>query len=156
MKRTFAIAVVMSLALATSAFAHTAINIGVQLGNAPPPPMVVYREEPRWVAVPHQRVYVVDDDDIDYDYFRYGGSYYIFNSGCWYRGRSYRGPFMSIETRYVPRTIYGMGDRDYHWRHHPQGMPPGLAKKMDRDGDGPPGWRHGKGKWKDHGDHDHH
>jgi len=155
MKTTFACAAMLSLALAAPVSANTSVSIGVQIGNAPPPPVVVYREEPHWVAVPHQRVCVVDDDGLGYDYFRYAGSFYIFNHGCWYRGRGYRGPFLAIEASSVPRVFYSIGDRDYHWHHRPAGLPPGIEKKRDHGGEVPPGWQHGKAKWKEHGEHGH-
>ena len=135
MKTLFAGVAALSLALAAPAFAHTSIDIGVTIGNAPPPPVVVYRQEPRWVMVPRERVYVVHDDRLGYDYFRYGGSFYIFNSGYWYRGRSWRGPFTAVEERVVPRPIFTMSEREYHWRHHPGGpMPGGPRGPRDRGG----------------------
>ncbi len=153
MKTLFAGVAALTLALAAPAFAHTTVSIGVNLGNAPPPPVVVYREQPDWVYVPRERVYVVDDDDLGYDYFRCGGSFYIYRAGFWYRSRSWRGPFIAIEARTVPTTIFAMSDREYRWRHRPEWVPPGIARKMDRD-DAPPGWSHGKAKWKDRGDRD--
>lgn len=153
MKRAIVAATVLSMALATSAFARTSINVGLNLGNAPPPPVVVYRQPPRWVAT-DPGVYVVQDDNIGYDYFRYGGFYYIYDSGYWYRSSRYRGPFRVIETRYVPRPIYYVGDRDYRWRSRPV-----EYERYHRNE--PPGWSHGKARWKngrggdDQGDHGH-
>jgi hypothetical protein len=41
-----------------------------------------------------------------------------------------------------------MDERHYRWRHHPDV----VAEREHRDA--PPGWSHGKAKWKDHGDDD--
>ncbi|MFI5370479.1 MAG: hypothetical protein ACHQ52_02900 [Candidatus Eisenbacteria bacterium] len=153
MKTRIAMTAALLLALAatglgSAASAATSVSIGVQLGNAPPPPVVVYRHSPDWVYVPGPQVYVVNDNRVGYDYFRYGGMFYIYNDGWWYRARSYRGPFVAVETRYVPRPIFAMNDRQYHWRHRPEVV-------AERD-DVPPGWHHGKAAWKDRGDDDNH
>jgi hypothetical protein len=142
-----AAAAALVLAVPSHAETQTQISIGVQLGNAPPPPVVVYREQPQWVAEPGS-VYVINDPSCGYDYFRYGGWYYIYNSGYWYRAHGYRGPFIAVERRYVPGPIFAMDDRHYHWRHRPEY----VAEREHRDV--PPGWSHGKAKWKDHGDDD--
>ena len=150
MKTLFVITGALALALAAPSFAetHTQVSIGVQLGNAPPPPVVVYRQSPDWVYVPGPQVYVVNDDRVGYDYFRYGGMFYIYNDGWWYRSGSYRGPFIAVETRYVPRPIFALNDRQYHWRHHPVYVAEREHENV------PPGWSHGKAKWKNNGDDD--
>jgi hypothetical protein len=109
-----------------------ATEVSVQLGisSAPPPPTFVFQEEPRVVVVPRSTVYVVDDNRVDFDCFRYGVYWYIYNDGYWYRARSHRGPFRAIEVRYVPSAVVGVPPR--HWKRHPNGGPPGLAR---RDGD---------------------
>ena len=146
-----------SLAFAVPAFAESNVAFSLSISNAPPPPVVVYRAEPHWVYVPENRVYVVDEDNVGYDYFRYGSFFYIYDNGYWYRSARYRGPFMAIRADYVPRPIYAVGDNGYHWRHHPQWMPPGQAKKMWREeaasnhGNGHGnGHGHGNGKGHDH------
>ena len=111
--------------------AATSVGISVNIGNAPPPPVVVVRQEPRVMVVPGSTVYVVQDE-MPYDMFRYGVYWYVYNDGYWYRARAYRGPFRVIEVRYVPRAIVSVPAR--HWRHHPHGGPPGLAKKSGSPG----------------------
>lgn len=120
---------ILAVAIAAPAGAETRTTLKVQLGlgNAPPPPVVIYREAPPVVVVPQSAVYVVRDDGCDYDFFRYGVYWFIWNDGYWYRSRSYRGPFHVVETRYVPAAIWKVPNR--HWKHHPHGGPPGLAKK---------------------------
>ena len=128
------------LAIAMPAFARSHVGVSIYISNAPPPPVVVYRDEPRFAFIPERRVYVVDDDDCDYDYFRYGSFFYIYDDGYWYRSRRYRGPFAAIRANYVPRPIFYVSDDEYRWRQHPRWMPPGQAKKAwreDRD------WKHG-------------
>jgi hypothetical protein len=137
----------LGLTCAAPAFAHSNVGLSIFISNAPPPPVVVYREEPRFAFVPEQRVYVVDDQDCDYGYFRYGTFFYIYDNGYWYRSHSYRGPFVAIRADYVPRPIFYVNDDEYHWRQHPHGMPPGQAKKAWREDHG---WKRGHG----HGKHE--
>lgn len=107
------------------AHAHSSVGINVVIGNAPPPPVVVFREEPRLVVVPNSTVYVVDEP-ADYDVFRYGVFWYVFDDGYWYRARTYRGPFRVVNTRYVPTAISNVPSK---WWRHPHGGPPGQMKK---------------------------
>ena len=128
----------LAMAFSVPAMAATAVRIGINIGV--PAPAVVYQSEPRWVMTPEERVYVVDDEALDYDYFRYGGSYWIFANDCWYRGAGYRGPFEAVRVDRVPEPIWRVGGRgEYRWRHHPAGLPPGLARKYARNHT-TPGW----------------
>lgn len=127
MKR-YALAVAaLGLVIAGSASAHTSTYFGFQIGigNAPPPPRVVFAGPPPMYCEPDTRVYVVNDDYDDYygddcDVFRYGPDWYLCSDGYWYRSRSYRGPFMVIDVRYVPRPIFYVPAN--HWHHYPGGM----------------------------------
>lgn len=105
--------------------AETRVDLNISIGNAPPPPVVVVREEPRVVFVPEARVYIAQG--ADYDWFRVGTTWYIERDGFWYRADRYRGPYRVIEERYVPAVVWKVPKR--HWRHHPHGAPPGQAKK---------------------------
>jgi hypothetical protein len=128
MRTQIALGVVLGMMAAAPGMARTSVQIGV--GINVPPPVVSYHNEPRWIMAPHERVFVVDDDALGYDYFRYGGWYWIYDNDCWYRARYYRGPFVAVRAAIVPAPIWRLGDRDvYRWRHRPAGMPPGLAKK---------------------------
>lgn len=113
----------------TPGHAQTTWGVSVNIGNAPPPPVVVVKSEPRMVVVPGSTVYVVNDDRYDYDCFRSGAYWYAWNGGYWYRARAWRGPFVVVETRTVPRAVLQVPMR--HWKHHPHGGPPGLAKKQN-------------------------
>lgn len=128
--------IALAILVAAPAGAETSASLRMQLnlGNAPPPPAVFFDNTPPLVVVPRTTVYVVRhdrDSDRDYDFFRYGVYWYIWNDGYWYRARSYRGPFSVIHPRYVPAAIIKVPSK--HWRHHPHGGPPGLQKKSNRD-----------------------
>ena len=145
----------LALAIATPAIANTSVRIGIGI-NAPPP-VIAYRHEPRWVMMPEERVYVVDDDALGYDYFRYGGWYWIYDNDNWYRARRYNGPFAYVRASYVPVPIWRLRDADhYRWRHRPGDWPPGLARKYRR---GEVANRydhhedHGRGRGRGHGGH---
>lgn len=131
MRHGYSLLVTIGLLMPLTASAGTSIGVSVSIGDAPPPPVVVVREQPHIVVVPGSSVYVVEDRRYDYDCFRYGVYWYVYNDGWWYRARGYRGPFRAIEVRYVPRAIMNVPAR--HWRHHPHGGPPGLVKKQRRD-----------------------
>lgn len=152
MKTLTALGALAALALAAPALAHTSVSIGLGIG-IPPPPVVVYEREPRWQYVPDERVYVVDDDDCPYDYFRYAGWYWIYDNDQWYRARRYRGPFFAVRAEYVPVPIWRVGDRDeYQWRHRPSAWPSSFTRDHERR-DLPPGWNRRGGRW-DNDDHD--
>ena len=122
---------VLAVVISAPFTAVAAVNVGITLGNAPPPPVVVFRSEPRLVFLPTGGVAYYDGPS-DYDYFRYGSNYYIYNGGYWYRAPRYRGPFVAIREAYVPRAFYGLNDRGYHWRHAWKNVPPGQVRKMER------------------------
>jgi hypothetical protein len=141
--------VLLAVAVAGPVQAQT-LRDKLGVGNAPPPPVVVYRDAPPIVVVPRTQVYVVRDTRCNYDFFRYGVYWFIWNDGYWYRSRSYRGPFRVIEERYVPVAIWNVPSR--HWRHHPHGGPPGLAKKNHRHNRGHDYVARGKGSRHDDDD----
>jgi hypothetical protein len=129
MKRTVLALLVCALSAAGSASAETQVYFGFQIGitNAPPPPKVVYKEAPDVVIVPDTKVYVVDRGDNDCDFFRYGKYWYVTAGGFWYRAGGYDGTFKVVDVRIVPSAILAVPAK--HWKHHPKGGPPGLAKK---------------------------
>ncbi len=143
---------------AAPAFARTNVGLSIMIGNAPPPPRVVYVQEPRFDYIPEERVYVMDDDDLPYDYFRYGGYFYIYNDGYWYRSSRYRGPFVAIRAQYVPRPIFSVSDHRYQWHQRPTWVPPGHRREVivrddrgrDGDFDRGPGRGNGRGHGRGH------
>lgn len=128
MKRSTLMGVLLAMCVTVpgAAWSGTSVGINVNIGAAPPPPVVVFRSEPRMVIVPNSTVYVVEQD-MGYDVFRYGVYWYVINDGHWYRARTYRGPFRAVHARYVPTAIVNVPPR--WWRHHPRGGPPGQMKK---------------------------
>jgi len=89
----------------------------IDVDNAPAPPRVYLRSQPDVMYVPESGTYVIANPDFDLDMFRYGDYWYVTDSGYWYRGTSFRGPFTAIDARSVPPAVYDTPDR--HWKHRP-------------------------------------
>jgi len=119
--------------LITGAPARADVDVRISIGDAPPAPHIVFRARPHERLFPGDRVYVVDDPGVgDNDCFPYGGYYWVFREGYWYRSANWRRPFVVVHPRHVPATFYQMPPT--RWKHHPNG-PPDLR----RSGGGPPG-----------------
>ena len=87
--------------------------------SAPDPPEVYFSHNPRWVTVPGTRVLVLSQRDRqDYDIFRYGSSYYIYDNGYWYRSNRLNGTFVAIDARAVPSVFQQVPASQ--WRSYPQ------------------------------------
>ena len=133
----------------TSVAARTDIDVRIDISNAPPAPRLIFHARPREQFVPGQRVYVVNDPGAgDYDCFRYGGYYWVFREGYWYRSATWRSRFKVVNPRYVPAVFYQVPPT--HWKHHPSG-PPGLSNRggppgLNKQGGGPPGLNKQGGK----------
>jgi len=119
-----------AICLALPAFAATDFRVRVNLGNAPPPPVVYVRHAPRTVWLPDEQVAVVSDPDFDNDTFQVGGYWYVYNGDYWYRGRSWRGPFTVIDERYVPASIASVPA--YRWHHRRWAGPYNAGYDRDR------------------------
>ena len=127
-------AAILAGVLFTVAPARADIDVQINIGNAPPAPHFVFRARPHEQFLPGQRIYVVDDPSVgDYDCFRYGGYYWVFREGYWYRSASWRRRFVVVHPRYVPAVFYRVPPT--RWKHHPSG-PPGQMKRGEG---GPPG-----------------
>jgi len=114
--------------------AQAGVDVHVDIGNAPPPPTIVFQRTPDRVYDRMSRVYVVDDPGVgDNDCFYYNGAYWLFSNGYWYRSHTWRGGFVVVQPRFVPAGIYRVSET--RWKHRPNG-PPGLEKKP---GGMPPG-----------------
>jgi hypothetical protein len=123
---------VLAGVLFAGAPARADIGVRINIGNAPPAPHMVFRVRPHERFYPGEGVYIVDDPGVgDYDCFRYGGYYWVFRGGYWYRAPSWRGRFVVVHPRYVPARFYRMPPA--RWKHHPSG-PPGHMNQ----GGGPP------------------
>jgi hypothetical protein len=111
---------------------ETYLGFSTGVVGAPPPPDEVVVTQPS-VAMVSGGVYVVTDPAVPYDMFQYGGAWYVYSGGYWYRSGSYRGPFAVVDVRSVPRPVVSTPpDR---WKHHPHGGPPGLARRGYRGDD---------------------
>jgi len=111
------------------AAARTDVHIGINLG-APP----------QLVVVPGTPVYYAPA--VPYNYFFYGGQYYLFHQGAWLFAPTHNGPWSAIAVEYVPRPILSVPVPYYrapppHWKKHGRHGPPPWA----------PAWGHRK-KWK--------
>ena len=127
--------------LFTSIPVRADIDVHIDISNAPPAPRIFFHARPSEQFIPEERVYVVNDPGAgDYDCFRYGGYYWLFRDGYWYRSSSWRRQFVVVSPRYVPTAFYRVPPT--RWKHHPSG-PPGL---MNRNGGGPPGLNKQGGK----------
>jgi hypothetical protein len=111
----------------TPARAAVSADINIRVGDRPAP-VVVFQDEPEVVLVPRSRVYYVEHSG--YDLYRYGRYWYINDSGFWFRAASYRGPFVGIELRHVPRSITVVPARYRRHPAHPHGGPPGQLKNQ--------------------------
>ena len=104
------------------------IHVNIQIG-APP----------QLVVVPGTPVYQAPA--VPYNYFSYGGQYYVFHNGSWYFGPTFNGPWAVIAIQFVPQPILAVPVQYYkappkHWKKH--GPPPwapawGHRKKHDDD-----------------------
>lgn len=93
---------------------------------------------PAWAPIPHVRG-VEHAANIRADLFRYGGHYYYYHNGTWYRGRGTMGPWKQINQ--PPKVFYQIGapyfktppgwarGRKTGWRGEP--LPPGQMKKFE-------------------------
>lgn len=120
MKKLFAIIGLIGMTSAMPKFAHSEVAFSIFISNAPPPPRVAFVHQPRFVLVPAEQVYYCDEGYSDYDMFRYGSYYYMYDDGYWYRANSYQGPFVAIRIEYVPRQIFYVSDYGYSWRQSPR------------------------------------
>lgn len=150
MKKSWIVLVALAgLAFAPPAHAGTqtwfGFSIGVR-GGSPDPRPIEWRAEPSVVWVGH--VAVVDRDACSDDVFRCDRAWWRMSDGWWYRSSSWRGPWVAVDVRRVPRDVLDLPGR--HWKRHPHGGPPGRMKKSrawDDDHD------EGHGRSKEHRKH---
>ena len=104
---------------------------------APPPPATVSVEinigrRPALAVVPGTPVYYAPH--LSYNYFAYGGRFYVYQHDVWLTARAYNGPWTVIALERIPRPILGVPVAYYK-------APPGHWKHKH----GPPPWAHAKG-----------
>ena len=130
MKRIMLVIAALGALVATPAQAETYFGFHIGINNAPPPPRMHFRSEPRVIFVPETRVYVVRD--YHGDMFRYGRYWYVSHDGYWYRARSHQGPFRVVDSRRVPRPIFAVPA--HHWKDRHWARDRDRDRYRDRDG----------------------
>ena len=109
---------------------------------APPPPSVNVDihigRRPALAVVPGTAVYYAPH--VSYNYFAYGGRFYVYQHDMWLSARAYNGPWTVIGFERVPRPILGVPVTYYK-------APPGHWKQKH----GPPPWAHATGHAKQKG-----
>lgn len=124
----------ITLALATVA------SVGAQErhdsnGNTSGSLQVTLGSAPQWSDIRGTRVQEIRDRDSrpEYDMFRYGRNYYVYDNNQWYSSRHDRGRFTRIDERRLPGQINRVPRE--HWRNYPSGwgernpmMSPGKPK----------------------------
>jgi hypothetical protein len=142
MKRNlYALVAAAMLATTVTATAHaaTSVDVRVSVGDRYHGSTLAFRSEPDVVLVPSTKVYYVKDEDCDL--YRYGSYWYFVEDGFWYRGASWRGPFVHIRTVSVPRSVAYVPVR---YRRHWGGGPPShaMAQGYYKNHDSDRGYRH--------------
>ena len=133
MRRTWIVCVAaLGLTIAGVSHAETQTFFGFTIGirsGSPDPRPIEWRSEPSVVWVGN--VAIVDHDACHDDVFRCDRAWWRMSDGWWYRSSSWRGPWVAVDVRRVPRSVLDLpGPR---WKHHPLGGPPGQMKKMRRE-----------------------
>lgn len=84
---------------------------------APPAPRITMRTAPSWRRLPGTAVYVATNNQADFDLFRVGNTFYLYNNGYWYRSNQWNGTFTSTDQARVPREFQRVPGSA--WRHGP-------------------------------------
>ena len=84
--------------------------------NAAMTMQVTFGSNPRWSGIRGTRVQEIRGGNRpNYDMFRYGRSYYVYDNDRWYMSRRPSGQFTAIDERDVPRE-FSRVSRD-HWHN---------------------------------------
>ena len=131
-----------ALGLVLPVLAAAQINIGINIGTPPPPPPIVVTAPPQLVVIPGTTVSYAPA--MPYNYFFYGGRYYVFHEGIWFYGPAHHGPWTFIAVEKVPKPLLRVPVAYYK-------VPPGHRREADRHP-----WKdhHREHKHKKHGHHD--
>jgi hypothetical protein len=145
MNRIFSLAIGVAAALATSAGVVSAGDVNINIGAPPvvvappvaavvvaPPPIIV--EKPRMILVPETRVYTTPH--LEFNVFLFGGKYYSHHNDHWFVTTKPGAPWTQIVYASVPVEVRGVPAKYYK-------VPPGHAKKHDKDDDDDRGRGHG-------------
>ena len=115
MKRLILLAALLAPLLAGIRPASAAdAGVTIRIGDRYQGTRLNFLTQPTMTVVPRTRVYYSSDGDV----YRYGRNYYGYDQGRWYRASSYRGPWIYVRGRTVPRQIYSVPSE---YRHGWQG-----------------------------------
>ena len=142
--RTLAALVGLGAIVGTAAQSAADVNVSINLGTPPPPPIVI-AEPPPMIVVP-QAPQVYYAPSVAYDFFYYGGRYYTFHEGGWFWSASVHGPWGNIEIGHVPPPVLRVPIAYYKVR-------PVAWRKCKHHG--PPPWAPAHG-YRRNGKHKHH
>lgn len=154
MNRTFSLALGIAVAaLATCVGVVAAGDVNINIGAPPvvvappapvvvappvaavvvaPPPVIVAK--PRMILVPETKVYTTPQ--LEFNVFLFGGKYYSHHNDHWFVTTKPGAPWTQIVYASVPVEVRGVPAKYYK-------VPPGHAKKHDRDDDDDRGRGHG-------------
>lgn len=102
------------------------VNVNIVVPAPPPPPVVV--ATPRLVVIPGSPVLYAPG--VNFNLFVHSGRYYSFHNGMWFHSPKRGGPWTVVAMDQVPHVVRAVPVTYYR-------IPPGHAKKLDKDG--PPG-----------------
>ena len=109
---------ILTLAVATTVLAQDRHDRGTSGTSASL--QVTFGRTPHWTGVPGTRVKVIRQGERpDYDMFRYGGSYYVYDNQRWYTSRRMRGGFAPMDEHAVPGELSRVPRE--HWHNYPSG-----------------------------------
>jgi len=101
---------------------RSGIGVSLRIGDRYRGPSLGFYDEPTMIRVPGSYVYYTTDSDNDV--YRYGNYWYMNYNGDWYRAGSYRGPWVFVSFRSVPRDVYSVPTQyrrrwsDYRDQHY--------------------------------------
>jgi len=76
---------------------------------------ITFTNRPRWTNVRVTRVTMIRQGQRpDYDMFRYGNKYYVYNNGRWYMSNRSNGRFHAINDRAVPYELSRVPRENWH------------------------------------------
>ncbi|HMI32357.1 MAG TPA: hypothetical protein VK527_11525 [Candidatus Limnocylindrales bacterium] len=95
---------------------NSGASITLRIGDRYRGPNLGFNDQPAVVRVPGRGVYYVQDSD--YDVYRSGNYWYMNYNGDWYRAGSYRGPWIFVGYRSVPRDVYTVPTQYRRWQEY--------------------------------------
>jgi hypothetical protein len=118
------------------------INLGITLGPPPPPPIVI-PTPPQLVVIPQTQVSYAPA--LPYNYFFYGGKYYVSHEGAWFAAPAHHGPWAFVAVERVPQPLRRVPVAYYK-------VPPGHRQEAGWSRERGHGKEHKQKKHKDHED----